>query len=79
MKINESYDEIRKQINLYLDNELEQDNCSQLMNRIESDPICCSMLNTEKNFREFIRNNFKRPPLSADLEKNIKARLEFEH
>jgi hypothetical protein len=79
MKINESYDELRKQINLYLDNELEQENYSKLMTRIESDPVCCSMLNVEKDFREYIRTNFKRPPLSADLEKNIKARLEIEH
>lgn len=79
MEINDGNHDLRLKINLFLDNELAEEDCTQLMRRLNSDPECSSLLNVERDFRDLIRTNFKRPIPSADLEKNIKAKLHFDH
>lgn len=79
METNDGIHDLRLKINLFLDNELAEEDCTQLVCRLNSDPECSSLLNVERNFRDLIRSNFKRPTPSADLEKNIKAKLHFDH
>jgi hypothetical protein len=70
-----SYQDMKKQIALYFDNELCQTDKSSLLSQVETDPKCCSMFEKEKNFREYIKNNIKRPSVSSDLISNIKNKL----
>jgi hypothetical protein len=63
---------LRKQINLYFDNELNQTDAEFLMNKIKEDPKKVKIFESEKNFREFIQSNIKRPNVSSNLIENIK-------
>ncbi len=69
------YQDLRKQIALYFDNELCQNDKNNLLEQVETDPKCCSMFEKEKNFREYIKNNIKRPSVSSDLITSIKNKL----
>lgn len=66
---------LKKQINLFLDNELPSEDHQQLMTRMESDPRCTKIYNTEKNFRDFVKNNVKRPSVTQDFIQNLKERI----
>ncbi len=70
-----SYQDLRKQIALYFDNELCQNDKTNLLEQVEADPKCCSMFEKEKNFRDYIKNNIKRPSVSSDLISNIKNKM----
>jgi hypothetical protein len=70
-----SYHELKKQINLFFDNELDSENKEMLLSRIDNDPKCSSLFNKEKNFREYVKNNIKRPTVSNDLIQSIKSKL----
>lgn len=63
---------LRKQINLYFDNELNQTDSDYLINKIKEDPKKEKIFESEKNFREFIQSNIKRPNVSSSLIANIK-------
>ena len=60
------------QVNLYLDNRLNPDGQETLMNAVDQDQQCGKVFRTEKNFRDFVKNNVKRPCASNDLIKSIK-------
>ena len=76
MKSFNSEKSIRKQINLFLDNELTSEDHQSLMHKMESDPRCNVIFNKEKNFRDFVRNNVKRPSVSPDFIQNLRNRIE---
>ena len=61
-----------QQVNLYLDNRLNDDSSESLLNAVNEDSQCNKVFNTEKNFRDFVRNNVKRPCASSDLIDTIK-------
>ena len=61
-----------QQVNLYLDNRLNDDSSESLLNAVNEDSECSKVFNTEKNFRDFVRNNVKRPCASSDLIDTIK-------
>jgi len=61
-----------QQVNLYLDNRLNDDSSESLLNAVNEDKECNKVFNTEKNFRDFVRNNVKRPCASTDLIDSIK-------
>ncbi len=60
------------QVNLYLDNRLNPDGQETLMNTVNMDTECGKVFRKEKNFRDFVKNNVKRPCASSDLIKTIK-------
>lgn len=70
-----NYTDLKKQINLFFDNELDSENKEQLLNKIDNDPKCQSMFKKERNFRDYIKNNIKRPSVSTDLIQTIKTKL----
>ncbi|MBC7884867.1 MAG: hypothetical protein H7X99_05295 [Saprospiraceae bacterium] len=67
---------LKKQINLFLDNELPSEDQMNLMHKVESDPRCNKIFNREKDFREFVRNNVKRPSVSPGFIQNLKDRIQ---
>jgi hypothetical protein len=71
----ESLQDLRQRIHMYFDNELCNDDCQSLLKKVETDARCSKMFNKEKNFREFIKTNVKRPSVSPDLIQNIKDRI----
>ena len=75
MRSFDSVKSLRKQINLYLDNELSAEDEKNLITKVESDPKCSRILSKEKDFREFVRNNVKRPAVTADFIQDLKRRI----
>lgn len=71
----DNYQDIRKQINLYFDNELCGEDCQNLLSKVEADPRCNSIFNKEKSFRDYVRNNIKRPSVSTNLIQAIKNKI----
>lgn len=71
----ESVQNLRHTIHMYFDNELCNDDCQSLLSKVETDARCSKMFNKEKNFREFIKTNVKRPSVSPDFIQNIKDRI----
>ena len=67
--------QLRQRIEMYFDNELPKEDCKQLLSRVQQDPKCNKLFNKEKNFREYIRTNVKRPSVSADLIQSIRDRI----
>lgn len=70
-----NYQELKRQISLFFDNELDHENKEILMSQIDNDPKCSSMFKKERNFREYVKNNIKRPVVSTDLIQTIKSKL----
>jgi hypothetical protein len=70
-----NYQDLRKKIALYFDNELCQSEKSELLEQVDQDPTCCNMFEKEKNFRDYIKNNISRPQVSSELIHNLKNNL----
>lgn len=64
-----------QQVNLYLDNRLDEDSTQHLMQIVQQDDECQNVFNREKNFRDFIKNNVKRPTVTPDFINSIKNKL----
>ena len=75
MRNNDSGSSLRKQINLYFDNALSSEDQQNLLRQVDEDPRCCKMFNKEKTFRDYIKNNVKRPTVSPDLIQSIRDRI----
>lgn len=60
------------QVSLYLDNRLNDDSSENLMKAVDEDPTCNQLYSQEKTFRDFVKNNVKRPSAPSELIKNIK-------
>lgn len=65
-----------QQVNLYLDNRLNEDSKQNLMDAINNDSECSKVYKKEKQFRDFVKSNAKRPCASKDLIKSIKSKLD---
>jgi hypothetical protein len=65
----------RKQVDLYLDRALNAEDERQLLDRVNHDPNYGRVLSSEKNFRDFIKNNVKRPQVSHDFIQSIKDKV----
>jgi hypothetical protein len=66
---------LRRKISMFLDNELPKEMHNQVANTVESDAVAGRILRKEKDFREFVKNNVKRPDVSPQLVENIKNKL----
>lgn len=78
MKSRTDSGELREKINLYFDQALNKDEEQTLLDRVQNDNRCSSMFNKEKNFREFIKTNVKRPSVSPDLIQTIRSRINLD-
>ena len=75
MRSFDSLKSLRQQINLYLDNELPTEDLNNLKIRVESDPRCTKIYNTEREFRDFVKNNVRRPAVTTDFILELKRRI----
>jgi len=76
MKNNSLLNYFSQQVNLYLDNRLTSDSEQNLLDAIQHDSECSKVYNKEKQFRDFIKTNLKRPCASEDLINSIKKKLD---
>lgn len=76
MKKNNLLNYFSQQVNLYFDNRLTKDSEQNLMDAVNNDSVCSKVFNSEKQFRDFIKSNAKRPSASEDLIKSIKSKLD---
>ncbi|MEL6390493.1 MAG: hypothetical protein AAFQ02_10040 [Bacteroidota bacterium] len=60
------------QVHLYLDNRLNADSEENLLKACDQDNECNKLFQQEKTFRDFVKNNVKRPCVSTDVLKHIK-------
>lgn len=74
MKKNNLLNYFSEQVNLYLDNRLSDDSSENLLKVVHEDKECQKVFDKEKNFRDFIRNNVKRPSAPSDLIDTIKRK-----
>lgn len=71
----DSVKSLRKQINLYLDNELSAEDEKNLITQMETDPRTSRIFNKEKVFRTFVQNHVKRSEVTPDFIQDLKNRI----
>ncbi len=72
---NHELDDLKRQINLYFDNALSQTESEILLQKIHSSPEYHRVFEKEKSFREYIKNNVKRPSVTPELIQSIKESI----
>ena len=70
-----SYNSIRREVDMYFDNELSPDAQESFLLRVNQDPDYGRAFKQESKFRDFIKTNAKRPSVSPDLIQNIKNKI----
>lgn len=75
MKNPNNSQDLRHQVNLYFDNALNEKEQVDLLQKVDADPKCHQIFNKEKNFRNYIKNNVKRPTVSSDLIQSIRDKI----
>lgn len=68
-------DYLSQQVNLCLDDRLTDESKDSLMQFVNNDRDCQQLFEKEKNFRDFIKNNIKKPSATPDLINSIKNKL----
>jgi hypothetical protein len=71
MENSNNYNEIQKNINLYLDQAMNDEDQKKMMDQMKGNPDFPQMINKERNFRTFLKNNVKRYSVSSDLIQSI--------
>jgi len=72
---NNFIDSIKDKIYLYFDNALNESDRQELMKAIDNNPACGELFKKEKNFREQIKSQVKRPEATPDFIQQIKNRI----
>ena len=78
MRERENYQSFRQKIDMYLDNALSVDDEKDFVAQIKHDPACSRLYASEKQFRDMIKNNIRRPNVSPNLIDSIKERIKVE-
>lgn len=71
MENSNDFNDIQKNIHLYLDRALDEEDQQKMMEQIRNNPDFSQMINKERNFRTFLKNNVKRYSVSTDLIQSI--------
>lgn len=69
--------DFREQVDLYLDRALNTEDEQALLDRVNHDPSCGRVLNSEQNFRNFIKNNVERHGVSTDFIQTLKNKVKL--
>jgi len=72
--LNNSQD-FRHQVNMYFDNALGAKEMDDLLQRVDTDPMCQKIFQKEKKLRNFIKSNVKRPSVSPELLQSIRDKI----
>lgn len=67
--------EILQMVDMYIDKALNEEDKRALMNKIQSIPIYSQLYQQEKDFRTFLKDNVKRPEVSAEFKESLKESL----
>jgi len=71
MENDNKVNEFQKKVDLYLDHALNDSDQKIMMEQIRANPEYPQLINKERNFRTFIKNNVKRSSVSTDLIQSI--------
>ncbi len=77
MKNLDNMHDFPKQVNMYLDNELSQDDQQNFLNTVKDNTQFNSMLDNERSFRQFVKTNVHRSHVSPGLIQNIKDKIRY--
>lgn len=78
MENTNKFNEIRKNINLYLDKALNEEDQKKMMQEVSSNPDYSHMIKEEENFRTFLKNKVHRPQVSTELIQSIIKRVKLD-
>jgi hypothetical protein len=70
--------EIQRNIDLFLDHAMLNEESTHFMKEVEENPEYPKMIDQEVHFRNFIKNNVKRPGVSTDLIRSIINRIQID-
>ncbi len=70
--------EIQRNIDLFLDHAMVNEENANFLYEVENNPDYPRLIDQEKNFRNFIKNNVKRPGVSTDLIQSIINRIKID-
>ncbi|HAQ37384.1 MAG TPA: hypothetical protein DCQ58_02655 [Saprospirales bacterium] len=70
--------EIQRNIDLFLDHAMHNEESAHFMHEVENNPEYPKLIDQEMNFRNFIKNNVKRPGVSTDLIQSIINRIKID-
>ena len=77
MKNLDNMNDFPKQVNMYLDNELSQDDQTSFLNTVKDNSQFNNMLDNERSFRQFVKTNVHKSHVSPSLIQNIKEKIRF--
>ena len=77
MKNLDNMNDFPKQVNMYLDNELSQDDQTSFLNTVKDNSQFNNMLDNERSFRQFVKTNVLKSHVSPSLIQNIKDKIRF--
>ena len=66
--------ELREKVMMYLDKAMNPEAQREFIQHSENDPECAKILNREKGFRHFVKNNVMRPKVDDDFISSLKER-----
>jgi len=71
-----SIQEMVIKMNLYLDNELPTEACSQLLKDIDENPTYQQIWQQEQSFRIFLKSNLTRRKPSSNFLENLRSKIQ---
>lgn len=77
MRNSHDQQEFYRLMNLYLDNELTNEDEQKLLQELRSNPNYMEFLSKERSFREFIKTKVQRRKVSPALVDSIKEKIRF--
>jgi hypothetical protein len=75
MKDQNQNQDIRKQIGMFFDRELDQSSEQEFLDRVNADPAFHRVFTKEKSIRDNLKKHVKRPGASPDLIQAIKNNI----
>lgn len=78
MENSNNFNEIQKSIDLYLDRAMNDEDQQKMMDEFRRNPEFPHLINRERNFRTFLKNNVKRQHVSTDLIQSIIKQIKLD-
>lgn len=69
------YGNFHQKVSMYLDNEMSAEAANSFLREASQDPGYNRVLQKEKSFRNFIKNNVHRPHVTPDFIQSIKDKI----
>lgn len=78
MRAPNDYQDFRKKVSMMLDKALTKEAENEVMQSIERNPQYRELLNKERSFRDFVRNNVIRPKVTPEFIQSIKEKIRID-